>query len=62
MQNGAVVKSIPGFASGTNTLLNLGAGVDLSIGVTLYLEVKYTWVLTDPNTSTLFPVQIGVTF
>ena len=61
-QNGAVTKSFPGFSSDTKTMFNLGAGVDGSIGVTLFLEVKYTWVMTDPKTSTLVPIQIGITF
>ncbi len=63
MQNGAAsTLQIPGFSSGTQASFNIGAGVDLSIGVTLFLEAKYTWVMTDPNTSTLIPVQIGITF
>jgi len=62
MQNGVETKAYPGFPSVTKTAWNVGAGVDLSIGVTLYLEVKYMWVMTDPETSTLFPVTIGVTF
>ncbi len=55
-------KAYAGFSSETKTAYNVGAGVDVSIGVTLFLEVKYMWVVTDPETSTLFPVTIGVTF
>lgn len=62
LQNGAQVKNIPGFSSETKTAFNLGAGVDLKIGITLFLEVRYTWVLTDPKTSTLVPVSLGITF
>lgn len=62
MQNGVETKAYPGFPSVTKTAWNVGAGVDLSIGVTLYLEVKYVWVMTDPETSTMFPVTIGITF
>ena len=62
MQNGVETKAYPGFPSVTKTAWNVGAGVDLSIGVTLFLEVKYVWVMTDPETSTLFPVTIGITF
>ena len=61
-QNGVVTRSIPGFASDTKTMFNVGAGVDVSLGVSLYIEAKYTWVMTDPTTSTLVPVQIGITF
>ena len=62
MQGGTEVKNIAGFSSETKTAWNIGAGVDLSIGVTLFLEVKYMWIMTDPETSTLVPVTIGVTF
>ena len=62
MQGGAATKAYAGFSSETKTAYNIGAGVDVSIGVTLFLEVKYMWVMTDPETSTLFPVTIGVTF
>lgn len=62
MQNGVETKAYPGFASVTKTMWNVGAGVDFSIGVTLFLEVKYVWVMTDPETSNLVPVTIGVTF
>lgn len=51
-----------GFTSETKTAFNLGAGVDLNIGVALYLEAKYTWILTDGETSTYLPVTLGVTF
>ena len=62
MQAGTEVKNIAGFSSETKTAWNVGAGVDVSIGVTLFLEVKYVWITTDPETSTLVPVTIGVTF
>jgi len=62
MQGGTQVKNIAGFSSETKTAWNVGAGVDLSIGVTLFLEVKYMWIITDPETSTLVPVTVGVTF
>lgn len=62
LQNNVETKAFKGFSSETKTMWNLGAGVDLDIGVTLYLEVKYMWVLTDSKTSTLVPVTIGITF
>jgi opacity protein-like surface antigen len=62
MQNGAPTKEYSGFPSETKMMWNVGAGVDFSIGVTLFLEVKYVWIMTDPETSTLVPVTIGVTF
>ena len=62
MQNGVATKAYPGFSSETKTMWNVGAGVDFSIGVTLFLEVKYVWIMTEPETSTLVPVTIGITF
>ena len=62
LQGGVQTKAFPGFSSESKTAFNLGAGVDLKIGITLFLEVRYTWVLTDPKTSTLVPVAIGITF
>jgi len=62
IQGGIETKAYAGFASETKTAWNFGAGVDLSVGVTLFLEVKYMWVMTDPEASTLVPVSIGVTF
>jgi opacity protein-like surface antigen len=62
MQGGVQTKKYDGFASETQTAWNVGAGVDLSIGITLFLEVKYMWVMTAPETSTLVPVTVGVTF
>lgn len=61
-QGGVATKQFAGFASTTSTMLNLGAGVDLNVGITLFLEVKYEWVMTDPNTSKLIPVTLGITF
>ena len=62
LQNGTPTNQFPGFPSETKTSLNAGAGVDLKIGITLFLEVRYTWVFTDPSTSTLTPVSLGITF
>ena len=62
MQGGVETKKYPAFSSETSTAWNAGAGVDLSIGITLFLEVKYMWVMTAPETSTLVPVTIGITF
>ena len=62
LQNNVETKQFPGFSSESKTAFNLGAGVDLNIGITLFLEVRYTWVMTDPKTSTLVPVSIGITF
>ncbi|HMK39912.1 MAG TPA: outer membrane beta-barrel protein [Bacteroidota bacterium] len=44
------------------TSLDLGAGVDVKLGLMLFLEVKYAWILTQGTNSTYVPVTIGVTF
>jgi len=40
---------------------NLGAGVDLKVGIELYVEARYTWIFTSGETSTYIPVSIGIT-
>ena len=52
----------PSSSQGGKTLVNLGAGVDLKLGINLFLEVKYAWIFTDVATSTYVPVTVGVTF
>jgi opacity protein-like surface antigen len=47
--------------SGKNSL-NIGAGVDLRIGVELFLEVKYVWMFTEGENSTFVPLTVGITF
>ncbi len=59
---GQPTQGFPSFSSETKTSFNIGAGVDLNVGVALFLEVKYTWILTDNKTSTYVPVTIGITF
>jgi len=66
----AITTSIAGvhgspFPSSTQsgrTTVDLGLGVDLKLGITLYMEVKYAWIFTDVSTSTYVPVTVGVTF
>ena len=43
----------------TKTAFNVGAGVDLKIGITLFIEGKYTWIMTEGETSTYIPISIG---
>ncbi|MFN0157417.1 MAG: outer membrane protein [Bacteroidota bacterium] len=50
------------FDSETKTAVNLGAGVDLKLGVSLFVEARYTWILTEGETSTYIPVTVGITF
>jgi len=55
-------RTFPSTSQGGKTSLDVGAGVDIHLGLTLFLEVKYAWILTEATTSTYVPVSIGVTF
>ena len=46
----------------TSTAVNFGAGIDLSLFVTLYLEAKYTIIFTQGGSSSFVPVSLGITF
>jgi opacity protein-like surface antigen len=59
---GAPVPTAPGASSGTKTSVNIGAGVELNLVLTLYLEAKYTVIFTDGESSSFVPVSVGVTF
>jgi len=52
----------PSSSQGGKTTVDLGLGVDVKIGIALFVEVKYGWIFTDVATSTYVPVSIGVTF
>jgi opacity protein-like surface antigen len=61
------IASVPGVTTPANTQsgktsLNLGAGIDIKAGVTLYAEVKYVWILTSGETSSYVPITVGITF
>jgi len=51
-----------GAKSATNASINFGAGVELSLVLTLYLEAKYTIIFTEGESSSFVPVSLGVTF
>lgn len=59
---GTPFPSVPGSSSGTKTSLNIGAGVELNLVLTLYLEAKYTVIFTEGESSSFVPVSLGVTF
>ncbi len=60
---GAPVGVQTGMSSQTKFMVNAGAGVDFSLGtLALFVEAKYTWIFTDNEKSTYFPVTLGVTF
>lgn len=52
----------PSSTQSGKTSVDIGAGVDLKLGINLFLEVKYAWIFTDVATSTYVPVTVGVTF
>ena len=52
----------PSSSQSGKTSIAVGAGVDLKLGINLFLEVKYAWIFTDVATSTYVPVTVGVTF
>jgi len=63
LSNGTPLWNVPEVSTGTKFLLNLGAGVDLNLmAVELFLEAKYTWILTEGEESTYIPITLGVTF
>jgi opacity protein-like surface antigen len=52
-----------GVPTETKFMVNAGAGVDFPLGtLALFVEVKYTWIFTENEKSTYFPVTVGVTF
>ncbi len=53
--------TIPGTKGETKFSANVGAGADLKVGITLYIEARYTWIFTEGETSTYIPISIGVT-
>jgi opacity protein-like surface antigen len=61
------IADVPGNTFPANTQngkqsFNLGAGVDLELGIRLFAEARYVWILTEGERSTYVPVAIGVTF
>ena len=59
---GIARSDIAGVNSDTRSSFNLGVGVDLELGISLYLEAKYTWIFTPGTASTYIPVSLGITF
>ena len=54
--------TFPSSTQGGKTQVDVGLGVDVKLGIALFLEVKYAWIFTDVATSTYVPVTVGVTF
>jgi opacity protein-like surface antigen len=52
----------PSSSQSGKTSVDVGAGVNIRIGIALFLEVKYAWIFTDVSNSTYVPLTVGVTF
>jgi opacity protein-like surface antigen len=59
---GSSGNKFPSSSQGGKTSVDIGVGVDLRLGIELFVEVKYAWIFTDVSTSTYVPVSVGVTF
>jgi opacity protein-like surface antigen len=60
---GTAIGGVPNVGTQTKSAINLGAGVDLKLaGVALFIEGRYTWVLTDGEKTGYIPISIGITF
>jgi opacity protein-like surface antigen len=55
-------RTFPGTTQHGKKSFNVGAGVDLEVGIKLFVEARYVWILTEGEKSTYAPVAIGVTF
>ena len=59
---GQTLGTAPSPGTETKSSVNFGAGVDLTLVVTLYLEAKYTIIFTDGESSSFVSVSLGITF
>ena len=55
-------RTFPGTTQNGKPTFNVGAGADLDVGIKLFVEARYVWILTEGEKSTYVPVAIGVTF
>ena len=59
---GTAGSTFPSSSQSGKTSIDVGAGVDVKLGISLFIEAKYAWIFTDGRNSTYVPVTIGVTF
>jgi opacity protein-like surface antigen len=59
---GVAGRTFPSASQGGKTTLSVGAGADIGIGIDLFIEARYVWILTDAEKSTYVPVTVGITF
>jgi len=60
--NGQPLGNTPGVPTETDASVNVGAGVDWKLVLTLYLEVKYTVAFTSGSSSSFTMASLGITF
>jgi opacity protein-like surface antigen len=54
--------TLPAITQNGKKTFNVGAGVDFEVGIKLFVEARYVWILTEGEKSTYVPVAIGVSF
>jgi hypothetical protein len=54
--------TFPAASQSGRTLLNLGAGVEVTLGLSFFVEGRYVWLMTEGETSTYVPISAGITF
>jgi opacity protein-like surface antigen len=60
---GNAIGGFPNMGTQTKSAINLGAGVNLRMaGISLFVEGRYTWILTDGEKTGYVPISIGITF
>ena len=59
---GVAGRTFPATTQDGKTLFDVGAGADLDLGLKLFVEARYVWILTEGEKSTYVPVILGVTF
>ena len=55
-------RTFPATTQSGKKSFNVGAGADLDVGIKLFVEARYVWILTEGQRSTYVPVALGVTF
>ena len=60
--NGQPLGQTPGVSAETDPSINIGAGVDWKLILTLYLEAKYTVAFTSGSSSSFVLASLGITF
>lgn len=59
---GVAGRTFPSGSQSAKTTFNVGVGADVTLGVELFVEARYVWIMTDGENSTYVPVTVGVTF